>query len=187
MRNIGSTIRSNPIKRSNTMKKIFTIATILILLTPPIMATELSVGVGAGSNYGGIVGIVSNIDVTSDMEAFAGIGYAGEIGYVFGGRYYISDSVRLIANYGTNSIIDKNNSKYGNYDIEAYEGFNVGVGYVGSKREGWTVDLMYLDTSKAVKELKKTRNSKIASNNGNVKLSFGYRFGQKKNSNTRIE
>ncbi|CAC9957183.1 hypothetical protein [uncultured Gammaproteobacteria bacterium] len=54
---------------------------------------------GIGTNYGGIVGATISKPINSKIELFAGAGISGsKVGYTAGGRYYINDFIRLIAN-----------------------------------------------------------------------------------------
>lgn len=158
------------------MKKL-NILILTAFLSMPAFAGEygdIALEAGLGVNYGGGLGVVADVAITPELDAFAGLGYAFKAGYVVGAKYYINDSVRLIANYGTNSTIEYLLSdKY-----EVFEGLNFGVGYIGSKREGWTVDLMYIDISnleKRAKELE-AKGGSIDDGNGRTKLSFGYRW-----------
>ena len=150
------------------MKKL--IMAIFILSTAAYGESTISSEVGVGVNYGGIVGFTTNYEIDPNTELFGGFGAGiGSVGFVLGSKYYINDSVRLIVNYGTNSWVELTPGNW-----ENYQGINFGVGYVGSKRDGWSIDLMYVDRTDA--------DEAIASGNyvcygcSNIKISFGYRF-----------
>jgi len=113
-------------------------------------SSNISFELGAGVNYG-MIGGALNYKVSPSTEIFV----AGGLGFALGVKYYTSDSLRLIVNYGTNSA-DSN---------QFYSGLNIGVGYLGGSRDGWTVDLMYLASSTGG-----------ALSGIPIKLSFGYRF-----------
>ena len=74
-------------------------------------SSTIAFELGAGVNYG-IVGGALNFKVSPNTEVFV----AGGLGFTLGVKYYMSDSMRLIANYGTNS-----------FDLsQLYSGLNVG-------------------------------------------------------------
>ena len=143
---------------------------IFMLSTAAYGENKISSEVGVGVNYGGIVGFTTNYEVNPKTELFGGLG-AGivSVGFVLGGKYYINDSVRLIANYGTNAWIELSPGEW-----ENFQGINFGVGYVGSKRDGWSIDLMYIDKSDA--DAAMAGNNYLCLSCGNIKASFGYRF-----------
>ena len=150
------------------MKKLMMV--IFILFTAAYGGNAYSYEVGVGVNYGGIVGVTTNHEINPNTELFGGIGVGiGSAGFVLGGKYYINDSVRLIANYGTNAFVEVSPGEW-----ESYKGINLGVGYVGSKRDGWSVDLMYIERSDADDVI--AGGNYICYSCGNIKVSFGYRF-----------
>lgn len=156
-------------------KTMIGLALSLPVLTGAVMASEtdgVSIGLGAGANYGGLVGVTATVPVAEDVELFGGLGYMSAVGYVAGVNYYVTDSVRLIANYGTNSAVEDVNG------FKQYQGINIGVGYVGRSRDGWTIDLMYRDLKAArdrIAELE-SQGYVMAQAGTSVGLSFGYRF-----------
>ena len=116
-----------------------------MLSTATYGENKISSEVGVGVNYGGIVGFTTNYEVNPKTELFGGFGAGiGSVGFVLGAKHYINDSFRLIANYGTNSWVELSPGEW-----ENFQGINFGVGYVGSKRDGWSFDLMYADNSDA--------------------------------------
>jgi hypothetical protein len=151
------------------MKKKLMMA-IFMLSTTAYGENKFSSEIGVGVNYGGLIGYATNYEVNPNTELFFGFGPGpGVLGFVLGGKYYINDSVRLIANYGTNSFAE---TSPGNWD--SFQGVNFGVGYVGSKRDGWSIDLMHIDKSDA--EAAMAGNNYSCLGCGSIKVSFGYRF-----------
>ncbi|CAC9536059.1 hypothetical protein [uncultured Gammaproteobacteria bacterium] len=143
-------------------------------------SSEVEFEAGIGVNYA-LLGVTANKSINSKIELFAGLG----LGYVVGGRYYFNDSVRFTANYGTNSIIQKIlfgvDYNYTYTVTEYFEGTNLGIGYISSKKNGWSIDLMYSDISKAndrTKELTNEGYTFFDNNNSfeKITLSLGYRW-----------
>jgi len=139
-------------------------------------AKDFYVSVGFGANYG-LLGATVNKKIDDKVEVFAGVGYLHNKGYVIGGRYHIKDNIRLIANYGTNSTLERSTS-LSSSEYESFEGFNLGADYLFNN--GWSVGLMLRDTSKLddkEDELKKLGYSKITdSESSKIVLSVGYDF-----------
>jgi hypothetical protein len=162
------------------MKKSLTISS--LLFTSLIFASDTTFDVGLGINYGGVAGTTANMKISNDIEIFGGLGYAGNTGYVAGGRYYINDSVRFIGNYGTNGIIVKTiiTSNTSTSKYETFEGINIGAEYLWGKNNSWSAGLMYIVTSNIedrTKELQ-TQGYQVTSGDkvGDIRLSVGCRF-----------
>ncbi|CAB5497410.1 hypothetical protein [Bathymodiolus thermophilus thioautotrophic gill symbiont] len=168
------------------MKKIGKINALILtgMLSMPIYAEEIiaeaekiTIEAGIGVNYGGLIGVTASKPINAKIELFAGLGISGnKTGYTVGGRYYIDDSIRLIANYGTNALIETEKF-YRETDYEIFEGLNFGVGYLVNNR--WSIDLMYIDASKAddrIEELKREGYVLSGQSSEKVKLSLGYRW-----------
>jgi len=172
------------------MKKIGKINALILtgMLSMPIYAEEIiaeaekiTIETGVGVNYGGLVGATISKPINSKTELFAGVGVSsGKIGYIIGGRYYINNSIRLIANYGTNALIEKTNKTFGgrySTDYEISEGLNFGAGYLVNNR--WSIDLMYSDISNAnnrIEDLEGEYHALSEQSPRRVKLSLGYRW-----------
>jgi len=103
------------------MKKIIKSILVLIIATLPALA-EVEWEIGMGANYGGILGITANYDITDDIELYGGLGV---VGGVIGTRYYINDNIRFNANYGMNGIAYTSDDK-----LYVAAGFNVGADYI---------------------------------------------------------
>ena len=164
------------------MKKSLIMAGLLFASTAfasDIKFSDIKFEVGMGVNYGGVVGLTANMEVAPKTEAFAGLGFFGAIGYVIGGRYYINDNVRLVANYGTNGYVVRQLVTFGITETETCEGINIGAEYVW--KSGWSAGLMYIVTSDMddkIEELKAQGYiiEKPFLSDMKIKLTFGYRF-----------
>jgi len=132
----------------------------------------VSLSVGLGASYGGLVGVTASVPLSHNIEFYGGIGSIGAMGYVAGVNYYISDRVRLTANYGTNAVVDDLSG------YKAYQGLNIGVGYVGRSRDGWSMDLYYRDISAAKSRSNELRNQgyTVTEIGGIFGASLGYRW-----------
>ncbi|CAC9959214.1 hypothetical protein [uncultured Gammaproteobacteria bacterium] len=156
------------------MKKMKKINALVLagMLSMPIYAEKIPIETGIGVNYGGNIGANISKPINSEIELFAGAGIIGsKVGYTAGGRYYINDSIRLIANYGTNASVGEIDG------TTVFKGLNFGVDHLSAS--GWTVGLMYSDTSKAedrVEELEREGYTFIKPSSGKIKISLGYRW-----------
>lgn len=136
--------------------------------------TYTSIGIGA--NYGGLFGVTINNKINDKFEFFTGLGGITSLGYVVGGRFYINDNMRLIANYGTNSTLQIIKENILKTKFEDFEGVNFGFDIVANN--GFNMGLMFIDTSNLdnrVNELKK-QGLNISSTTGKIKFSIGYNF-----------
>jgi len=143
------------------MKKILLILGIVFFNTTAV--AEMSDEIGLGYNYGGYVGYVTHVGVSSNTEFFIGTGVVpGSLGFVGGAKFWLNDNVRLTTNYGTNCIVSGTDN--------SYEGLNFGVGYAfGGRKEGDLIDLMILDWTECNKHATGITDT-------GVLLSIGYRF-----------
>jgi hypothetical protein len=126
------------------------------MLSMPIYAEKMLIETGIGVNYGGSIGANISKPINSEIELFVGSGiFSSNVGYTAGSRYYISNSTRLIVNYGTNTLIGE----------ATFEGLNFGADYFSTN--GWAIGLMY----------SKVRVSNIFKQSpGKIGISLGYRW-----------
>jgi len=145
------------------MNKLLIILGVVIFSTATV--AKQSYELGGGYNYGGLVGVTVNQELSSNVEIFGGLGVGMEAaGYVVGTKFWINDNARLTLNYGTNCHVSSTT-------WTDYEGLNVGIGYAfGGKEEGWAFDLLLLDVSDC-----NAATSSISSDSA-VRLALGYRF-----------
>ena len=156
------------------MKKILLIISIVIFSTSTM--AKQSFEAGFGTNYGGLGGGVVVQDLSSNVEMFAGIGVGLEsVAYVIGTKFWLDDTIRLSANYGTNCTYETWSSSAG-YDWKDFEGFNFGIGYAfgGKDDTGWAFDLMFLDISDCNAGTDDYYSS--VNDDSAIRLAAGYRF-----------
>ena len=145
------------------MNKLLIILGVVIFSTATV--AKQSYELGGGYNYGGLVGVTVNQELSSNVEMFGGLGIGMEaVGYVVGTKFWINDNARLTMNYGTNCHISS--------PWTDYEGLNFGIGYSfsGKNEVGWAFDLMLLDVSDC-----NAATTSISSDSA-IRLAAGYRF-----------
>ncbi|MCF6205204.1 MAG: hypothetical protein L3J59_16330 [Methylococcaceae bacterium] len=168
-----------------------------ILSTTTLYAQDVKFEMGLGVPYG-ILGGNASIETSESTELFAGMGLAlgavdtgmktevaTGLGYSAGGRFYINESIRLTAGYGiVGGIVTGKRSGFGtisDVELETLPGAFAGIGYKsGSKSQGFSIDIMYLDSSKLEEKAKElgAKGYRLETNEdiSNIKLALGYRF-----------
>ena len=149
-------------KTMKTMKVLLLASSVLLsglVQAESDYSSKIAFEAGYGINYG-ILGGAVNYEVAPDAELFL----AGGTGYAVGAKYYLSDMVRASVSYGINSYLSDFNKSMGTL----HKGMNVGIGYIGGSRDGWTADLIYVVSSDVPDD--------AIIVGGRLKLSFGYRF-----------
>lgn len=158
----------------------------------PALSNSFNIEAGLGIPYG-ILGANANYAVGDNIEVFGGLGIAlgstetnGDVkfhtgtGYALGGRYYVTEHIRLVAAYGTiGGTIVRQNTSSSDAVFETVAGAVAGLGYYTSKERGFSIDVLYVDTTALDDKADELKNDGFFiedADTRNIKLSFGYRF-----------
>jgi len=171
------------------MNKVTKLMIVLSMITIPAFAeselaleeSELELGesevqweIGTGSNYGGLFGVTANYEVVENVELYGGLAI---LGAAVGAKYYVSNNVRLNANYGVNGYGYNSDNK-----LYVYSGLNVGADYIWDN--GLSLGLTAALTSKLINDdgidigidIGKDIDKSDDDYTQNVFISIGYRF-----------
>ncbi len=171
------------------MKKSFVLL-LLFLFTLIIFAQKeseekthtLSLGLGFGQNYGGI-GVNGDYQILSNTYASMGLGYATDISYSFGLKYYLNDKSnsfrpKIVFYYGPNLLL----TDYNGRPKQTFYGFDAGIGILymwgKTKTHGFDIDITYILSSEGIDYWKERvdNDTWYSSDPQKINYSIGYRL-----------